>query len=622
MQVIHDTQARDMTAQPRSKYEADKIATIRSFAEFCSGRELPRYPLELFFEVSNVCNLRCAMCAEFSAINPHRLQIIKSKQRGLIQPEEFDDNFLSLLKNALFVHCSGFGESTIHPQFREIIKLVAGFDVMIHFITNGQELDTDLAEFLVEQGVHKIMVSCSGATKEEYEQVYVGGDFDKLLRGLARLKAAKRAKRTRYPLVEVNSLGFHHHVAKFDRFVDLMADHGADIIHLKKLQPYDRIPELFEHVSIMRPWVEGGVLQRAAEIGARRGVVIGMQTYLHNAAQTEEEYREAVARLERAVEGKLSFARFGENSIDTFANISRAAKANNDLGRKERGVIRPTEPVEEAKRMLKIRPLEEAGSGDGMFYCMEPFKTVYVSNDGGLRPCCFSGSDHPFLGSVKETDGLDAWRGAGFAALQKGVIDGEYPEDMCRRCLKDKIGPTDHFVFALVQDYMEWYADRFGCDLSHVVEKAVPDAVRLLQKSPSQSIIRRFRGQEAAPVAPKHVNRQLKIILEAGREIKLIDDAVRGFINGWFERIIDGAAHGWIWSPAFPDVRLPVRIWHQGALIAEGVANRARGDLEKAGKGDGCYGFAVSLPFREEGWRKEDVTVSVGTTPDHLALYG
>lgn len=606
----------------RSRYEADKLAAIKSFADFCCGHELPKFPLELFFEVSNLCNLKCAMCAEFSAINPHRLQIIKGKDRGLIKVDEFDDNFISLLKNALFVHCSGFGESTIHPQFREIIKLVSSYDVMIHFITNGQELNSDLAEFLVEQGVYKIMVSCSGDNKEDYEKVYIGGDFDTLQSGLKRLKAAKDKKNTRYPLVEINSLGFNHHVAHFDKFVDLMADCGADIIHLKKLQPYDRIPELYEHVSFMRPWVEGEVLRRAAEIGVRRGVVVGMNQYLHNSVETEEQYQELILRLEKAVEDKLSFARFGENTIDTFARISRTAKAEGAASKKQRAVIRSSEVLDEARQMLDITELAEAGTGDDRFYCMEPFKTVYVSNNGGLRPCCFSGSEHPFLGSIKKEDGLQSWRGAGFVALQQGIIEGKYPRNMCQRCLKDKIGPTDHFAFAMIQDYMEWYAERFGADLSHVLEGEVPDAIRLLQQSPAKSIVRRFQGLEPTPNVAKNAKQQLQIILAAGKQIPLVDSTVAGLLEGWFERMSGQAAQGWIWSPAFPDVRLPLRVWSGGKLIAEGIANRARGDLLKAGKGDGFYGFAINLPHRKDEWRKEEILITISCEPDCLAIKG
>ncbi|MGA1859682.1 radical SAM protein [Azospirillum sp. 11R-A] len=606
----------------RSRYEADKIAAIKSFANFCRGTELPRFPLELFFEVSNVCNLKCAMCAEFSAINPYRLQIIKGKDRGLIKPDEFDNNFLSLLKSALFVHCSGFGESTIHPQFREIIKLVSSYDVMIHFITNGQELNSDLAEFLVEQGVHKIMVSCSGTTKEDYEKVYIGGNYDTLVDGLKRLKEAKQAKGTRYPLVEINSLGFHHHVANFDKFVDLMADCGADIIHLKKLQPYDRIPELYEHVSYMRPWVEGVVIQRALEIGARRGVVVGVNQYLHNAVETEEEYQELIKHLETEVDGKLSFAKFGENTIDTFAQISRAPKAEGSAAKKLRPIIHAEDSLDQASQMLNIAELKEAGTGNDKFYCMEPFKTAYVSNNGGLRPCCFSGSDHPFLGSVKIEDGIQSWRGAGFQALQKGVLEGKYPTNMCTRCLKDKIGPTDHFAFNIVQDYLDWYVDRFRSDLSGTLEEEAPDVIRLMQQSPSKSIIKRFKGEEAPPRVAQDAKMQLEIILAAGTQIPIVEANVKGLLEGWFERVSGSKVEGWVWSPAFPDVRIPIRVWHDGVLIAEGIANRSRGDLERAGKGDGCHGFIINLPWREGGWRKEQVSITIGNEPNCMTLRG
>lgn len=604
----------------RSIWESDKLEAIRSFTEFCQGRELPQYPLEVFLEVSNLCNLKCAMCADFSAINPHRFQTLQSQNRTMMSPSELNENFASLLKNALFVHCSGFGESTIHPQFREIVRLVSSYDVMIHFITNGQELNTDLSEFLVEQGVYKIMVSASGSTREEYEQVYIGGKFDKLLDGLRRLRDVKRARGTRYPLVEINSLGFKHHVASFDKFVELMIDCGADIIHLKKLQPYNHIPELFEHVSFMRPWVEGVILQRAFALGSQHGVIVSADEYLHNTVNTEEEYHAAIDNLKHAADDKLSFAEFGNNTIETFASLVRPAKPSSPVSKVSRPIIHPNDDPETALRLLDVRDLEEGRPDDERFYCMEPFKTAYVANNGGLRPCCFSGNQHPYLGSLRQESGIDAWRGTGFSVVQKSVLGGRYPTDMCQRCLRDRIGPSTHNIAAMFLDYVEWYQDRFKSDLSIPLERVAPSAIKIASNSPPTAIARRCRHEELPVPVGANARRDLDVILRAATEIPEVDASVAGLLEGWFERVENNHAVGWIWSPAFPSAHVPIRVWHAGELLIEGTACLPRPDLLHVGKGDGDYGFSLPLPPRPCGWEKKDLELTIGDRPGLMRL--
>ena len=53
---------------------AEKFATISSYYDFCETGAMPRFPLEIFVEISNLCDLKCAMCATFSALSSKRLE--------------------------------------------------------------------------------------------------------------------------------------------------------------------------------------------------------------------------------------------------------------------------------------------------------------------------------------------------------------------------------------------------------------------------------------------------------------------------------------------------------------------------------------------------------------------
>ena len=97
--------------------------------------------------------------------------------------------------------------------------------------------------------------------------------------------------------------------------------------------------------------------------------------------------------------------------------------------------------------------------------------------------------------------------------------------------------------------------------------------------------------------------------------------SVAGLLKGRLERLRDERyLQGWIWSPAFPDLRLPVSVWHQGTRIASGLANRMRGDLHEAGIGDGAHGFEIRLPRRAQAWIKDDLVLTVGPRIDRLVI--
>lgn len=65
---------------------------------------------------------------------------------------------------------------------------------------------------------------------------------------------------------------------------------------------------------------------------------------------------------------------------------------------------------------------------------------------------------------------------------------------------------------------------------------------------------------------------------------------VRGHVDG----VINGALIGWA-QPLRGAEALRVGLYARGALLAQAPANIHRGDLEKAGIGDGCHGFSIGL---------------------------
>jgi SynChlorMet cassette radical SAM/SPASM protein ScmF len=83
------------------------------------------------------------------------------------------------------------GEPTLHPQFREIVRLISKFGLDIIIETNGTLIDADLADFLKQQRVCFISVSLDGATADVHDALrMVKGSYDQALTGIQALVQA------------------------------------------------------------------------------------------------------------------------------------------------------------------------------------------------------------------------------------------------------------------------------------------------------------------------------------------------------------------------------------------------------------------------------------------------
>ncbi|MFM8441792.1 MAG: radical SAM protein [Methylococcus sp.] len=367
-----------------SSYSEHKLETIASYQQFLERQTNPAYPLEIFLEISNVCNLKCAMCVVFSELNPHRLKILKSEDRGFLD-RSLIEALHPLLSHALMVHCFGYGEPTVHPDFAELLASIARYEVLVDFFTNGMNLSEELCVFLVEQQIHKITVSFSGSTREDYENMYLNGQFETVLGGIARLNRIKIERGSRYPLIDINSIAFPHHLERIVEFVELMAARGVNTINLKPHVAYEAIPILHSHVAVMRPWVEGQWLDQAKQLAQRKGLNF-VDEFSNVAAVSSPEEEEAMrARL------LWGHARKTESTV-SIADLKKKAKTVEPI-------IPPKsprpQPLNPATAMDKTPDAIKDFLGMGVpqttpdVMCSEPFKTLYVTQAGQVKPCCF-----------------------------------------------------------------------------------------------------------------------------------------------------------------------------------------------------------------------------------------
>ena len=443
-----------------SKYGYEKLESIESFLNFLEGREIPKFPLEMYLEISNVCDLKCIMCSVFSDINLNRGGVLNGLKMGFLDfhalgPIEF------LLKHTLRVHCFGYGEPTIHPEFLEVLKYVTSFEVIVDFFTNGMHLTDELIQLVVDRGVQRITISFSGATKEEYENVYQRGNFEKVLDGIKRLSKYKKSQGKEYPIIDINSHAYKHHLSKFDQFVEIFGAAGVNQIWLKPLLECGKnVPALQGHSALITPEINDTIIARAKKTAQMYGIYlcISPDLFVKNEEMAKDKLLILSQLTKEEFENPKDFV-----PVNKFKEIAKTTKKSiiKELNWADTDKYDfPLTQINEINEILDVSEIEFSKGEEGNFHCMEPFKVMYIMNNGQTKPCCNLPSNVPALGNVNKHNGETIWRGNGFNAYRDAILSDKYPSN-CKDCLKLKWGPQSHYIGYLFNDYSTWYYNTF-----------------------------------------------------------------------------------------------------------------------------------------------------------------
>lgn len=462
----------------KAEFTEHKREAVESFLRFSQGEEFPCWPLEVFLEVSNICDLQCAMCPTFSALNTERFFALKREDRGVIAYDTATEPLEEVLKHALIIHASGYGEPTIHPQYKELLVYLSRYEALIDFFTNGMHLDDELCQFLVQGHVHRVSISFSGVTAEEYENIYIGGDFERVLGGIRRLARAKELSGSLYPRIEINSLAFRHHIEGLPAFVKLMGEAGANVIHIKPLRLYGKkIAELKHHESHMHPDREAHIVMEARKVADALGVHLASAPY-EATAKHAKNYTKTFDSMPDEERQQL-FRKILDERIPV-AEMKKVAMSASKREQKK-------EVLTQSREMRERRQLS-VDEGDFFAHkgvpCLEPFKVFYATFDGRARTCCFTDTKH-WIGHLQESSGEQIWNNDVYQAIREHAVNNEYLSSMCAACMKKGAYPKSHAFQEEYNAYSRWYEHVYGVPFLPGLQEqvnAVPASAVILQR--------------------------------------------------------------------------------------------------------------------------------------------
>lgn len=132
--------------------------------------DLPNRPFVFSLETTSLCNLRCVMCPYKEMTRPHEMMEVELFQKVVDEVAGYN--------GMLWLH--NLGEPLAHPRFDDLIRYVKSKGLRCGISTNATLLNEARTQRVLASGLDKIILCMDGITKETYERMREGANFEQV----------------------------------------------------------------------------------------------------------------------------------------------------------------------------------------------------------------------------------------------------------------------------------------------------------------------------------------------------------------------------------------------------------------------------------------------------------
>jgi MoaA/NifB/PqqE/SkfB family radical SAM enzyme len=217
-------------------------------------------PHYLEIEVSTCCNLKCTMCE-------HTYWCEKNQNMTFDQFKKILDQFPQLK----WIGMTGIGESYLNPEYPKMLDYVKKKGIYVENFDNFCFVDEEKSRQMVELGMDKLYVSLDAATKETYEKIRVGANFDKVINNIVTLDKIKREKNSYFP-----ELWFHFIISKDNKheavqYLEMIDKLNIDVKRVQYTILLHAYPEIKDKFVEFNDEDKKKVIEKAKELGIQVG---------------------------------------------------------------------------------------------------------------------------------------------------------------------------------------------------------------------------------------------------------------------------------------------------------------------------------------------------------------
>ena len=161
------------------------------------------FPKFMALESSRLCNLRCTMCVTHSDFIDHS-HLEKYPKHFDLEKYKWILDQMEPYKDFMSVAPQFQGEPFMAPDILEMISYARGKGFCVGFTSNATLWNDEIIDHMIDHEVNNLCVSLDGATKETYERVRIGANFDTVVGNLNRLVERKKERGVMQPHLSIN----------------------------------------------------------------------------------------------------------------------------------------------------------------------------------------------------------------------------------------------------------------------------------------------------------------------------------------------------------------------------------------------------------------------------------
>jgi radical SAM protein with 4Fe4S-binding SPASM domain len=122
------------------------------------------------------------------------------------------------------------GEPALHKGLEELVRYAKDQGILeVQINTNGIPFKRDRIERLIDAGLDRVIFSMDGATKETYEKIRVGADFDKLMTNIKTFHDIRETKGVAKPFIRIQMVRMKDNMDEVDTFLNMWSGIADDI---------------------------------------------------------------------------------------------------------------------------------------------------------------------------------------------------------------------------------------------------------------------------------------------------------------------------------------------------------------------------------------------------------
>ncbi|MBT8342151.1 MAG: radical SAM protein [Desulfatitalea sp.] len=220
---------------------------------------LSTVPQRLVLELTNSCNLSCIMCGRNA-----------KEFKKTFFDLKWMDKLSTIMDKVTEVTLFGWGEPTVHPEFRQLLKILDEITVKTYFLTNGMLIDR--FSDLILNTVDVMAVSIDGATPETNDRIRRGADFNKIIRHLKNLVRMRDKSPLKTPYINFVMTLMDDTIEELPRLVEIAHDVGIEEVKAVFLTAFS--DDLAHKVLWDRKETVRRVFDVALEAAERYGILL------------------------------------------------------------------------------------------------------------------------------------------------------------------------------------------------------------------------------------------------------------------------------------------------------------------------------------------------------------